>query len=704
MRNIFLLSLVLLFQHNMAQNPAALQQTENIDFTDVRAAINIYPEQERVTGNVIYKFKALQKTDSLYIDARNMNFQKVLLNGAGASFRNDGNRLWIRGKFSPSAENEIILDYTAEPTQAMYFINWNVTESLDVPRQVWTQGQGKYTSHWLPSFDDMAEKAIFSLSVNFRKGYEVISNGELISKETINDTITRWDYEMKQPMSSYLVAIAAGEYKKEEIVTTSGITISNFYRAGDEDRVEATYRHSREIFDFIESETGVNYPWQNYKQVPVQDFLYSGMENTGATIFSDALMTDPVGFNDQNYVTVNAHELAHQWFGNFVTASNGDHHWLHEGFATYYALLAEREIFGEDHYYWKLFQSAEELKALSDVGKGQALINPAASSLTYYQKGAWALHILQEEIGATAFKAGIKIYLEKYAYGNASTDDFLSEMEKASGKDLKNFKEDWLQQAAFQGTASLNSLKKSAFIRNYMEVAALREIAFKDKAAHLESALNFPVNDYIGQEVVYQLAGSQEPGIAELYNKAFSTGNLYVRQAIAVSMEEIPSTLKRNFEGLLKDDSYITKENALLKLWLNYPDEAARWLEATRGVDGFSNLNVRMLWLVINLVSPQVDQDRTREYFEELEEYTRPYNAFEVRQNAFGYLYQLNAFTIQNLKDLVEAGRHHNSRFREYSRKLLETLLKDPDYREKYVALSGELSPKDREFLNSRMN
>lgn len=62
--------------------------------------------------------------------------------------------------------------------------------------------------------------------------------------------------------------------------------------------------------------------------------------------------------------------MAHQWFGNLVTETEGKHHWLHEGFATYYALLAERALFGTDYYYWKLFQSAEQLKALSEEGKG----------------------------------------------------------------------------------------------------------------------------------------------------------------------------------------------------------------------------------------------------------------------------------------------------------------------------------------------
>ncbi len=86
------------------------------------------------------------------------------------------------------------------------------------------------------------------------------------------------------------------------------------------------------MFDFLEDEIGFPYPWQNYKQVPVHDFFYAGMENTSLTIFSDAFVVDSIGFNDRNYINVNAHELAHQWFGDLVTAKSGEHHWLQEGF------------------------------------------------------------------------------------------------------------------------------------------------------------------------------------------------------------------------------------------------------------------------------------------------------------------------------------------------------------------------------------
>ena len=145
------------------------------------------------------------------------------------------------------------------------------------------------------------------------------------------------------------------------------------------------------------------------------------MENTSLTIFSDAFVVDSIGYFDRNYVNVNAHELAHQWFGNLITETNSQHHWLHEGFATYYALLAERQIFGEHYFYHKLYEYAESLKQASDSGKGEKLLKENASSLTYYQKGAWALFMLNSIVGEDIFDQAVQNFLNKYAYENVTT-------------------------------------------------------------------------------------------------------------------------------------------------------------------------------------------------------------------------------------------------------------------------------------------
>lgn len=664
------------------------QQQPAVDFRHLEAQLNLTPEKGQIRGDLVFTFDVLKPTDSIFIDARKMTFSDVLLNNDPVEFSNNEQRLWLIGDFQPSEKNKLQLKYSASPRQAMYFIKTS-PQGLPPAYQVWTQGQGKYTSNWLPSFDDTNEKLEFDLTIDYPKEKTVLANGVLKEQIALNDSTSRWKFDMKDQMSSYLAAIAAGDFQKIQKTSQGGMKMEFFYPEGEEELVEPTYRHSTEIMDFLEEKLGVEFPWQNYKQVPVQDFLYAGMENTGTTIFSDLLLVDSIGYNDRNYVNVNAHELAHQWFGDLVTAAKPEDHWLQEGFATYYALLAEKAIFGEDYFYWKLFQSAEELKEMSDSGKGEAVVNANASSLTYYQKGAWALHILNNLIGEEAFDLAVKNYLEKYSFKNASTEDFLAEVEKVTGKDLSGFKKDWLEQSAFQGTEALEALKKSKFIQEYLEVAAVRELPLKSKKDLLSRAFDFPVNDYIGQEAVHQLALEEKGEVIALYKKAFSTNNLYVRQAIALTLEEIPQELKTRYESLLEDDSYVTQEVALYNLWRSFPEDQKKYLSKMANSEGFfADKNIRTLWLALNIASPKIDAAKKQEYLEELSSYTAPFQKFQLRQKAFDLLFQLRAFKRENLEDLIEASNHHNYRFREHAKELLQAL-KD----------SATLNPEDRLFL-----
>lgn len=680
------------------------QQTPAVDFTHLGAQLKVVPSEKKVSGKVAFKFNVLASTDSIFIDAQDMQIQDLTLNNKEIKFLNDGRRLWLISDFKKSEDNLLEFSYYSNPSQTMYFFGLDAPVGSEYSPQVWTQGQGKNTSHWLPSFDDATEKLEFDLSFSFPDAMEVISNGKLVERTDTGDGYARWQYDMEHPMSSYLVAVAAGEYYQKEISSSSGIPISLYFYPGDEEKVEPTYRYTKKIFDYLEKEIGFSYPWQNYKQIPVRDFLYSGMENTTATIFSDIYVVDSIGFHDRNYVMVNAHELAHQWFGNTVTASSGEHHWLQEGFATYYALLAEREVFGEEYYYWRLYSIAEQLKARSDKGKGESIMNPKAGSVTFYQKGAWALHILREQVGEEAFRKGIVNYLEKYQFSDAAIPQFIEEMEAVSGKELSGFVENWLQQSAFQAAEALESLQKSEFINSYLSIAALKSMPLEEKKELLNMALDFPVNDYIGQEVVHQLALEESQKVIGLYRKAFETNNLLVRQAIALSVDKILQELKSRYESLLKDESYVTREAAFYNLWTNFPQDRSKYLEQLKGQEGLSDKNLRTLWLALNLATPNYQKDNKAAVYQELSGYTASQFPYLTRQNAFNYLFQLNSFSDQNLKDLLQGSQHPVSSFRSFSREMIGQLLKDPSYAGKFQSLLEELPERQKQYLENRLS
>ncbi len=667
------------------------QQIEKVDFIDVNATVQPIFAEKKVKATASYTFKILKKCDSIYLDASNIYLLNTKNFNSQIKIVSKNKKIWLFADFKVNKTYKICFSYEAIPKKALYFFK----------NQIWTQGQGKYTSNWLPSINDMNDKMEFNMSYIIPSEKKIVANG-ILKSVTKNEKFSTWEYKMTKPISSYLVAFAVGDFSKKIIKSKTNTPIELYYPTNDSLHFEPTYRFSREIFNFLESEIGFKYPWVNYKQVPLHDFMYAGMENTTATFFSDNFIVDSTGFNDRNYINVNAHELAHQWFGNLVTEKSGSDHWLHEGFASYYALLAEKEIFGEDNYYWKLYQSSEQLRSLSDEGKGEALSDPGASSITFYEKGAWALHILREKVGDEVFKKGIKNYLFKYQFQNVKIKDFLIELELVYGMNLNDFENDWINQTKFQYEQVYKSLMKSKFMRDYLNLLSLRPRSISSKTFDFEKALNSS-NIFLGQEVVYQLQYESISQTLPFYKKAFQTNNIHIRQAIAMSMTKIPTELKKDYESLLDDKSYITQEIAFGNLCANFYGDRLSYLNKIDTVIGFRDKNIRQVWLFMALITEDYKQEKKDLYVNELKQYSSSNYGYAVREKAFEFIDYLSLWDHETIYNLINASQHHYWRFRTSSREMLNKLLIIDTYKKQIILLSNTLDHKSQNFLSKVM-
>ena len=667
------------------------QQTEYVDFKTAKADI-VFGDlsKKEVSGIVTYKFQILKDVDSIFVDAYSFEKIEYILDGKINGNQYNGKQLIIKSSFKANTNHKIDIVWKTNPRKAMYFIGWDsedyvASSDSDKNRnsiekkQIWTQGQGKYTSNWLPSIDNMNDKIEFDLSITFDKNYEVIINGKLIKIEDYFGK-TKWHYDMQQPMSSYLVALAIGKYNKKVAYSKSGIPLEMYYYPEDTAKVEPTYRYTKQIFDFLEEELSVPYPWQNYKQVPVKDFLYAGMENTSTTIFADSFVIDSIAFVDKNYVNVNAHELAHQWFGDLVTETSGTHHWLQEGFATYYALLAERDIFGDDYYYWRLYEYAQDLLEQDEAGGSTSLLDSKSSSTTFYKKGAWVLLMLRERVGDAAFKKGVKNYLEKNQFKNVETDDFISEVEKVSGADLSAFVNTWLKEKKLPIKEIHSVLEKNDNTSFLITIKDTPYLSYRtdDNNEYIPSSLvhelpngYYPIKKAVLEELIHK---PNYPTYKSLLLDGFQSKDIKVRQAIAQNLTEIPSELKTEYETLLDDKSYITIETALFNLWKNFPQERDTYLNKTKDIQGFSDKNIRILWLALTLISPDFEDKNIRNAYNELTDYTSSKYGFEIRQRAFQYLNQIQACNDVCKKNLEQATKHHNWRFSKFSKEMLKSM------------------------------
>lgn len=663
------------------------QQTSKVDFVECNATIVPKAESKSVSGKVLYTFKVNSSIDTIRIDAKNMDFSEVIVNGKKVNYKNNKKELLLFEGFK-NGKNKVAFDYECKPKQAFYFVG--EADNL----QIWTQGQGKYTSYWLPSFDDVNEKVVFNLNITFNKDFEVLSNGKFMNS-SINSDLKNWNYQMQKPMSSYLLMVAIGKFIKQECKSKSGIPLDFYLDKNDSDKFEPTYRYSKQIFDFFEKKIGVKYPWKIYRQVPVRDFLYAGMENTTSTIFAQDFVVDSIGFNDRNYVWVNAHELAHQWFGDMITAKSGKHHWLQEGFAKYYEMLAEREVFGDDYFYYKLYKNANAIKnaAKSDT---IPVMNEKASSLSFYEKGAWALHLIRETIGEKKFDKVVKTYLKKYKFKNVETDDFLAEIVKVSNFDVENFKKKWLLDWHYQSDDVNRFLNKSEFIKQLVEIQKQSSKPFSEKKDLLFQTMKSDVYYPIKIEILYQLSSVTFDEKKSIIKSAMQSKEVRVRQLVAETVDSIPIDFKEEYETLLKDTSYNTREIAFVNLWNNFPDEQSKYLDLAKDWVGNNDKSLRIMYLMFAQRSNSLSEETKNKLYNELVDYTSSKFESSIRQNAFEAALTVNPFDETALKNLINGTTHFRWQFSKYSKDKIRELAKNTQYKLLFKSISTKLIENER--------
>ncbi len=438
----------LLCYHN---DPGRHERNRNIDVEHMKIEVEFVPAEGKVFGVVTHTFRCLQNNvDTIYLDGPGIKVDSAWLNGKYIQTRaNETGIICFTGiSKAYDTKHNLKIKYTATPKRGIYFIGWKLGQIEDPVRmsrrQIWTQGQGIDNRHWIPMIDDRGDKFVTEVLVRFDKEYNVLSNGQLLTNKENKDKKTRtWHYKINNRHAGYLLMLAIDKYAVKKTTTKRGTPIQFWYYPEHPDRLEPSSRYSERIIEFLEDETGVSYPWGSYSQVMIQDFLYGAMENTGATTFGDFFWVDSRAFLDRNYITVNAHEATHQWFGDLITARNDADHWLQESFATYYPGLFVGSVFGEDELHW--YFRGNMNGAISAGEKNSLPVrNSESGSARHYPKGASVLHMLQHIMGRDNFRRGIKLYLDRYAFNGVTTADLEKAMLDATGMNMDWFFDQWI--------------------------------------------------------------------------------------------------------------------------------------------------------------------------------------------------------------------------------------------------------------------
>ncbi|PJM78703.1 aminopeptidase N [Bifidobacterium scaligerum] len=288
-----------------------------------------------------------------------------------------------------------------------------------------------------------------------------------------NETTRLWVFEPTPVMSSYLTAICAGPYAEwhTEYLNEDGRTVpmaqycrQSLAEAFAKD-VDYLFDITKKGFAFYAKTWGVPYPYAKFDQIYVPEYNAGAMENIGMVTIRDSYVfeskvTDALA--ERRVVTV-LHELAHMWFGDYVTMKWWNDLWLNESFAEFTSTLATAEA-TEWHDAWATFCSGEKSWALrqDQLPTTHPIVAPINDlNDTYvnfdgitYAKGASVLKQLVFYVGRERFFEGIHSYLNKHAYSNATLADLLGELEKTSGRDLKAWSAKWLEESGINTIAA----------------------------------------------------------------------------------------------------------------------------------------------------------------------------------------------------------------------------------------------------------
>src|SRR5690606_24114804 len=289
---------------------------------------------------------------------------------------------------------------------------------------------------------------------------------------------------------------------------------------------------------------------------------------------------------------------------------------------------------------------------------------------TFYEKGAWALLVLRERVGDAHFREGTRNYLQGHAYRNVEIQDYLAQIEKVSGVDLSTFGKQWLDSPEFHFDQALAHLKeKSSSIRRYFQLREEIGEQVETSGDLLEGLWAGLESSRLKQRLIMDYGRHFSTSFVSLILR---TGDLGQRRAVIQGMNGIPQGLRQEIEGLLGDPSYTNIETALYKLWTSFPQHRAGYLDRTKGMVGFPNKNIRLLWLLLAVATEGYDPGSKALYFEELSSYTGRENHFETRLLAFQYLKSIGGFGDRELVNLLDACNHHVWYFKKSARDILD--------------------------------
>ncbi|MET0752804.1 MAG: M1 family aminopeptidase [Pyrinomonadaceae bacterium] len=463
-----------------------------IDVKHVSIDLRFDWEKESAYGTTTITIAPFKDTDKFYLDAAMMTINSVKLqDGTNLKFNYDGkkendNLEILAGRTLKSGEDITVkVDYrtnyvnSADADTAIgsfgrgiRFIKPNADEP-DKPMQIWSQGETEFNRYWFPSYDTPNDFRTSELRATVDKKYFVVSNGKLMENKDNGDGTRTFYWKMDQPYSNYLTSIVVGEYAEVKNGEYDGKPIYAYGYPSETKEVAATTKNLPATIKFFSEKTGVKYPYAKYSQTFVEDFG-GGMENISATTQIEEMIHDERELLETDSESLQSHELAHQWFGDYVTCRDWGQIWLNESFATYFQSMWDEEFKGHEEFlYTDVRNNQQQTIDTWMQGNRRPIVtkyyaNKDAMFDTYaYPGGGSVLHMLRKHLGEENWWKAINHYLVSNAHQPVSTEDLRIAIEESTGESMDWFFDQWLYKMGhpvFEITQSYDDAKKQVSV------------------------------------------------------------------------------------------------------------------------------------------------------------------------------------------------------------------------------------------------
>ncbi|WP_310396537.1 M1 family aminopeptidase [Hymenobacter sp.] len=458
-----------------AQNPAATayRATERRvnDLVHTKLAVRFDYAKRYLYGREWVTLKPHgYPADTLRLDAKGMDIKAVaLVQGEKLQpLKYDYNQRQLLihlGRTVPAGQAyTVYLEYTAKPDElgaagqgtaairgakGLYFINPD-SAVAGKPVQIWTQGETDANSAWFPTIDQPNQKTTQEISLTVPSKYVTLSNGQLVSQAPAGPGLRTDTWKMDEPHAPYLFMMAVGDFRVTKD-TWRGKEVNYYLEPQYAAQARAIFGKTPRMLEFFSQRLGVDFPWNKYSQVVCRDFVAGAMENTTASLFGEQAQGSARELLDWQYAGEEreiAHELFHQWFGDYVTCESWSNLTMNESFANFSEVLWAEHEYGPDaaaqqadlslRTYFRSRGNFEKPLVRFQYADKEDLLDGVS-----YQKGGAILNMLRHHLGEDVFFAGLKRYLTQNAFGTGEAHQLRLALEAAAGQDLNWFFNQW---------------------------------------------------------------------------------------------------------------------------------------------------------------------------------------------------------------------------------------------------------------------